>query len=82
MVNIRVDFNGSAGKMKPMHAVNNGPVGSKVRMGNSTYAYFKEAGIPFARNHDAAFYAGYGGEYTVDVHRIFRNFEYPKLCRR
>ena len=75
MVNVRVDFNGSAGKMKPMHAVNNGPVGSKVRMGNSTYAYFKEAGIPFARNHDAALYAGYGGEYTVDVHRIFRNFD-------
>lgn len=75
MSRILIDFKQQTGKMKPMHAVNNGPVGSKVRMGNSTYAYFKEAGIPYARNHDAAFYSGYGGEYTVDVHRIFTNFD-------
>ena len=75
MVNIRVDFNGSAGKMKPMHAVNNGPVGSKERATGGTFTYFKEAGIPYARNHDASFSTYYGGEYSVDVHRIFRNFD-------
>lgn len=75
MTNILIDFTKSEGKVKPMHAVNNGPVGSKVRMGNSTYAYFREAGIPYARNHDASFSTAYGGEYTVDVHRIFRNFD-------
>ena len=75
MINITIDFQKTEGKMKPMHAVNNGPAGSRVRKGNSTFEYFKEAGIPYARNHDAAFYQGYGGEYTVDVHRIFRNFD-------
>ena len=75
MVKINIDFKNAVGKIKPMHAVNNGPVGSKVRKGNSTYAYFEEAGIPYARNHDAALCNAYGGEYTVDVHRIFRNFD-------
>lgn len=28
---ITVDFSRNDGTMKPMHAVNNGPVGSKVR---------------------------------------------------
>ena len=72
---ITVDFSKDNGAVKPMHAVNNGPVGSKVRKGNSTYEYFREAGIPFARNHDAAFCQSYGGEYTVDVHRIFKDFD-------
>ena len=36
---------------------------------------FREAGIPFARNHDAAFFATYGGEHSVDVHNIFPNFD-------
>ena len=75
MINIIVDLSKISGKIKPMHAVNNGPVGSKVRKGNSTYEYFREAGIPYARNHDASFHTAYGGEYTVDVHRIFRDFD-------
>ena len=75
MQNIKIDFNEKNGKIKPMHAVNNGPVGSRVRLGNSTYEYFREAGIPYARNHDASFCQEYGGEYTVDVHRIFRDFD-------
>ena len=79
MALVKIDFEKTAGKIKPMHAVNNGPVGSKVRQGNSTYPYFKEAGIPYARNHDASFHEGYGGEYTVDVHRIFRNFDADPL---
>jgi len=74
MTTIQLDFNQGAGRIKPMHAVNNGPVGSRVRQGNSTFAYFEEAGIPYARNHDASFCESYGGEYTVDVHRIFRDF--------
>ncbi|HCD80812.1 MAG TPA: hypothetical protein DEQ65_00480, partial [Ruminococcaceae bacterium] len=28
----------------------------------------------YARNHDASFYSAFGGEHTVDVHRIFKNF--------
>ncbi len=74
MPDVNIDFNITNGKIKPMHSVNNGPVGSSVRKGNNTYDYFKEAGIPYARNHDASFHHSYGGEYTVDVHRIFTDF--------
>lgn len=63
------------GNMKPMHAVNNGPSGSKVRMAMNNYSDFTDAGIPYARTHDASFSANYGGEHTVDVHRIFKNFD-------
>ena len=73
---ISVDFSQNAGKIKQMHCVNNGPVGNGVRgKGFSNVHLFKEAGIPYARLHDSAFYSAYGGEYSVDVHRIFPNFD-------
>ncbi len=68
--------NTDLGRVKPMHAVNNGPVykfTADQRISN--LQAFVDAGIPYARNHDAAFYATYGGEHTVDVHNIFRNFD-------
>ena len=74
MTNITIDLSKTLGKIKPMHAVNNGPAGSEVR-GTSNFPQFREAGIPYVRNHDASFYSGYGGEHTVDVHRIFKNFD-------
>ena len=73
MINISADFSITNGRVKPMHAVNNGPAGSAVRKTGNGEA-FAAAGIPYARNHDAAFSTAYGGEDTVDVHRIFRNF--------
>ena len=74
MTSITIDLSKTLGKIKPMHAVNNGPAGSEVR-GTSNIELFRAAGIPYARNHDASFYSGYGGEHTVDVHRIFKNFD-------
>ncbi|MBQ8510096.1 MAG: hypothetical protein IJ493_09350 [Clostridia bacterium] len=74
MNQINIDFSTITGKIKPMHSVNNGPAGSRVR-GISNFDAYKAANIPFARNHDASFYSGYGGEHTVDVHRIFKRFE-------
>ena len=74
MIKIITDFSKNCGKVKPMHSVNNGPAGSRVRGGNSTFPYFEQAGIPYARTHDASFHEGYGGEFVVDVHRIFRDF--------
>lgn len=76
MSRILIDFNQQTGKMKPMHAVNNGPVykfAADQRITNIDH--FKAAGIPYARTHDASFYATYGGEHTVDVHAIFPNFD-------
>ena len=75
MSTITVNFAERQGKVKLMHSVNNGPTGSKVRASMSNFQEFRDAQIPYARNHDASFYSGYGAEHTVDVHHIFRNFD-------
>ncbi|MBQ4585083.1 MAG: hypothetical protein IJA82_02615 [Clostridia bacterium] len=74
MSNVKIDFSKEIGKIKAMHAVNNGPkvAGKDQKCGNQDY--YQMARIPYARVHDAAFYAPYGGEHTVDVHAIFPNF--------
>ena len=78
MTNISVNFQNRTGSVKPMHAVNNGPAfRSHKPLGEqiSNVPLFREAGIPYGRTHDAAFCATYGGEHTVDVHAIFRDFD-------
>ncbi|MBO4344025.1 MAG: hypothetical protein J5844_05150 [Clostridia bacterium] len=72
MAEITVKFNEIIGKIKPMHAVNNGPVDGGRFGGNVDL--FKKAGIPYARNHDASFSRMYGAEHTVDVAYVFPDF--------
>ena len=75
MLTITADFTKTLGAMKPMHAVNNGPVykfTSDQRITNIDH--FRDAGIPYARTHDAAFYSSYGGEHCVDILAIFPDF--------
>ena len=67
------DLTKKVGEFKPMHAVNNGPIGSSRGRGNMDN--YKAANIPFARTHDAAFCASYGGEFSVDISAIFPNFD-------
>ncbi len=74
MNHITIDFSKNYGPIKPMHAVNNGPLDKSVR-GTSNFDLYQALGIPYARNHDASYCSGYGGEHTVDVHRIFKNFD-------
>jgi len=74
MQTIKINLKETDGIIKPMNAVNNGPAGSKVRQIRGNFSIYEAAHIPFARNHDASFYEGYGGEHIVDVHRIFKNF--------
>ena len=74
MSTLTFDFSTLVRPMKPMQAVNNGPAGSKVRGVKGNFDAYQAARIPYARNHDASFFSGYGGEHTVDVHRIFKNF--------
>ncbi len=74
-MNVKVDFNDVLGKIKPQHCVNNGPligIGSQKRSNFETY---KAARIPYARTHDASEWIDYGGEFIVDVHSIFPNFD-------
>ncbi len=75
MKEVKIDFSEKVGKIKPMHAVNNGPVykfAADQRITN--IEPYKEAGIPYARNHDASFCSAYGGEHIVDVNFIFTDF--------
>ncbi len=67
-MNVSANFKHITGKIKPMHATNNGPV-------PWNFDAFVEAGIPYARNHDAAFFDGYGGEHSVDIYAVFPNFD-------
>ncbi|MBR6556436.1 MAG: hypothetical protein IKT60_03295 [Clostridia bacterium] len=75
MDRIFADFTAECGPVKPMHAVNNGPlkVGQMNRIGN--FEDYCAAGFPYARNHDAALSGKYGGEHAVDVHFIFPDFD-------
>ena len=75
MSGVKIDFSTITGKVKCLNAVNNGPAGSRVRM-TGNFARYDELDIPYARLHDSAFYAGnYGGNFSVDVHRVFPNFD-------
>ena len=61
MNKISIDFSKNKGKIKPMHAVNNGPKipllnGDQIvenQKSDNKY-FYKEAHIPYARTHDAA----------------------------
>lgn len=77
---MQVNFAQECGPVKPMHAVNNGPVykfAEDQRITNIDS--YRAAGIPYARTHDASFYATYGGEHTVDIHAIFPDFDKDPL---
>lgn len=64
------------GAIKPMNAVNNGPLcAHKADQDQNNFAEYKAARIPFARTHDASIYYSYGGEHTVDVMNIFPDFD-------
>ena len=78
MNQVKVDFTKTGGSVKPLHAVNNGPIFNRRKAEseqNTNLGLFREAGIPYARTHDASFQATYGGEHTVDIMAIFPNFD-------
>lgn len=74
--NVNIDFSKITGKIKIMHAVNNGPIlANPLGQSKGNSVFYKAAKIPYARNHDASFYSTYGGEHTVDVNFIFPDFD-------
>lgn len=75
MVNVEIDFGRVVGEIKPMHAVNNGPIKGRKTQKRDNFRSFQEARIPYSRNHDASLFSGFGGEHTVDVHAIFPDFD-------
>lgn len=76
MSKIIINTNEKLGKIKPLHAVNNGPVYKfSADQQITNIDAFRDAGIPYARNHDASFYSIYGGNHTVDINFIFPDFD-------
>lgn len=75
MSKIIADLSEHIGKIKPMHAVNNGPAKPRFDQTRGNFEDFAAAGIPFVRNHDASYCADYGGEHTVDICAIFPDFD-------
>ena len=71
---ITVDPSRKLGPIRAMNAVNNGPIKGRSDQTRGNLEFWKVLKIPFARNHDAAFCAAYGGEHSVDVHNIFPDF--------
>ena len=69
MTDIHIDFRSSAGRIKPLHGVNNGPVcyGSLVDVTH----YYKESGIPYVRLHDT----NWPHPREVDIYTIFPDFD-------
>ena len=75
MEKVSIDFKKITGRIKPMHAVNNGPIGaSAVEQTRGNFGEYKAARIPYARNHDASFCSSYGGEHSVDINAVFPDF--------
>ncbi|MBQ2891192.1 MAG: hypothetical protein IJE44_06075 [Clostridia bacterium] len=67
---MKINFNETVGKIKPMHAINNMPlIGATDRM----FHYIGEAGVPYSRLHDTG--GAYGGGRFVDIANVFRNFD-------
>ncbi|MFA7637523.1 MAG: hypothetical protein WCX81_07145 [Monoglobales bacterium] len=61
--------------IKPLHAVNNGPVIAKKSQKRDNLENYKAMKVPYVRNHDSAFFNGYGGDHSVDIHVIFPDFD-------
>ncbi len=74
MNTVKVDFNDTQGKIKPLHSVCLAPY--SVNDGDNQRdisRLFTEARIPYCRLHDCQ--GAYGGAYFVDIANIFRNFD-------
>lgn len=67
------DFSKITGKIKPMHAINNGPYAFPGQDGlKHLYRRIQDAGIPYARLHDTG--GNYGGGRFVDIPNVFPDF--------
>ncbi len=75
MANVQISTICTGEKIRPMHAVNNGPTGKASYEGRGNFDTFKELKIPFTRNHDASLSEAYGSQHVVDVHCIFPDFD-------
>lgn len=69
MLAIAVDFSMHEGTIKPLHGVNNGPVGYGSLVDVSHY--YRELAVPYARLHDP----NWPHPREVDIPQVFPNFD-------
>ena len=69
-----VDLDAVVGPIKPMNAVNDGPIRPRGDQKRSCWREFEALQVPFARTHDAASVYDYGGSHMGDVTCIFPDF--------
>jgi len=77
METLKFDLSKKAAGFKILNATNGGPCGSgevKAQF-RSNFAEYKAARIPYTRNHDSGIITPYGGPYSHDISKIFRNFD-------
>lgn len=74
-VTLHVDFDKKYGLLRPLNAVNNGPVPFQRSQEMSNIASYAAAGFPYARTHDANLFYSYGGPHIVDITAVFPRFE-------
>ena len=78
MEKIIFDLSKHYGPFKPLNATNGAPINDRHdldKKGTNYHAY-KNAKIPYSRNHDANLSSStYGGMYSHDVTGIFPNFD-------
>ena len=70
---ISVDFGEKVGKIKPMNAVNNGPMACDPKSSTTNFNAYKAAEFPYARLHDAPI--NWSWAHTVDITCVFPDFD-------
>lgn len=77
MDTLKFNLTKKGGKFKILNATNGGPVHKRhvKDQWRSNFDDYKAARMPYARNHDSAHSAIYGGHYAHDITAIFPNFD-------
>ncbi len=73
-MHLQFNFDKIIGKVKPMHAVGQPPLGvGDDGVDGTMFHYLKEANIPYSRLHDT--YGDFAANLFVDVPNLFRDFD-------
>lgn len=77
METLKFDLTKKQGNFKILNATNGGPWHKRHAndQNRSNFENYKAAKIPYSRNHDSGAAGVYGGPYSHDITKIFRNFD-------
>ena len=77
MKTLKFDLTKNDGKFKILNATNGGPWHKRHANDQyrSNFVDYKNARIPYSRNHDSNMCGVYGGPYSHDITAIFPNFD-------